>query len=104
MKKEKWYFVNRYIGSKEGFIEYPKTSGVYAIFIYDWVTKKRQLLYIGTARNLYLRLKKHEVKKVLLALDYFVVIKCKIVKKTEERLDLENKLLNRLKPKINFAP
>lgn len=61
----------------------PDDPGCYAIYIFNYETKIQELIYIGTARNLKIRLAKHEVRKVLHALIFsslLPMIKCKIIK------------------------
>ena len=96
----KWYCANDYCHI------IPKEPGCYAIYLYDLYESEYKLYYIGTARNLYTRLKKHAVIMVLKALfDYpiAVVVKCKIIKNNKKRLNVEKKLIQRLKPRINYV-
>jgi len=102
-----WKLINRYIGESEGFTSAPKKPGIYALILwYDDETS--ELVYIGTAKNLYIRLLKHEVFKVCWALRRdigirCIVKKCRIVLNKDERIKLERKFINRLKPRINFG-
>ena len=82
----------------------PKESGCYAIYKYNLDTKKSQLLYIGTAQNLYIRLKKHPVVRVLRSLlegSEIPMVKCKIITDKKLRLKTEQTLIARLRPKVN---
>ena len=113
MKKTKgWFHVNFYFGPSEGFCDYPKESGNYAIYITKIGLNGREcldeLLYIGTACNLKNRLVTHEIRKALYGLLDFteytgICIKCCLVKNTKERKIREKNLIYRLKPRINIA-
>jgi len=103
MKVSKEYF-RWYIATDYSHI-IPELPGCYAFYILNYYTKRKRLIYIGTANNLYKRLKKHEIKKVLNALlEYpeIIFIKCKVILNEKIRLRTENWLINRLKPKTNY--
>ena len=94
----KWFCVTDFTNAE------PEKPGCYAIYTFNVLTSEKKLIYIGTAVNLYQRLKRHEVKRVLFALiDYpeFVYIKCRIEENTSLRKKLEVNLINKLKPKAN---
>ena len=72
------------------------------------MTNKKELIYIGTAVNLKIRLSKHPI--ILVARAFLnetsynhIIVKCKIVSDTVKRKFLERSLINRIKPKVNFA-
>lgn len=82
----------------------PREAGCYAIYKHNLETHRSELLYVGTAQNLYIRLKKHAVKAVLnnlLIYPEIVLIKCKIISNKFLRLKTEQWLIKRLKPKVN---
>lgn len=94
-----WHCVSDFVHIK------PELPGCYAIYIFNIETKKQRLIYIGTAENLYRRLKKHEILKVLntlIELPELPMIKCKIITNTEKRFYTEKWLIERLKPKANY--
>jgi excinuclease UvrABC nuclease subunit len=79
--------------------------GCYAIYRFNLDTQKKQIIYIGTAKNLDKRLSKHPVVRVLRALIDFpdvVMIKCKTYLNKTQRILMEDKLINRIKPKANY--
>lgn len=83
----------------------PNLPGCYAIYKYDLISHRSHLIYIGTAQNLEIRLKKHEVVRTLRALlNYPMVpmIKCKIFLTKEVRLKTEKWMIKRLKPIANY--
>jgi len=83
----------------------PKMPGCYAIYLFDLETKKWELFYIGTSKNLSLRLRKHPVARTLRALSDFpkvVAVKCKIITNETNRLQTEKKLIERLSPRVNY--
>ena len=99
MKNKGWFCVSDYTHVE------PDEPGCYAIYIANIETHKKRLIYIGTAQNLRIRLKKHEIKKVLNALieiPEVPYLKCKIIKDEFERKTLERKLINRLYPLANY--
>ena len=83
----------------------PKKPGVYAIYVLNYEKNIKKLIYIGTAQNLYTRLKKHEIKKVLNAIldpPEVPYIKCKIIMDIKNRFFTEVKLIRKLKPRGNY--
>ena len=104
LKENKWYLINRYIGESQGFTDYPEEPGNYAIYIVrNYLPLKTELVYIGTASNLKNRLYRHEIKRVLLSLDYPLLSKCKIIRDKEKRMKNESDLIKRLSPRINMV-
>lgn len=100
IKSPKWFCVTDYTNI------IPEKPGVYAIYILNLNTKYKKLVYIGMAQNLYKRLQKHEVKKLLYNLiDYpnCIWIKCKIELNTNKRILLEKELIKKLKPQYNYG-
>ena len=84
----------------------PDAPGCYAIYLANIKTHKWELFYIGTAKNLERRLKKHAVVRVLRCLSdlpNLVAIKCKIIEDSSVRLETERKLIKRLRPQVNYA-
>ena len=82
----------------------PKEAGCYAIYKHNLETHVSELLYIGTASNLYVRLKKHPVTRVLRSLLIYPeipLVKCKIILDKNLRIKTEFMLINRLRPKVN---
>ena len=99
MNYNKWFIANDYTSY------IPDKSGCYAIYTFNITTKKRKLIYIGTAQNLYIRLRKHEVIRILNALIEYpnlIQIKCKVIKEEKTRIKLEKELIKRLQPKANL--
>jgi excinuclease UvrABC nuclease subunit len=96
----KWYVANDF----SHFI--PNSPGCYAIYKINIETKQEVLMYIGTAQNLYIRLKKHAVLLVLralLSLPELVKIKCKVIENPTIRFTTEDRLIKRLRPPVNYA-
>jgi predicted GIY-YIG superfamily endonuclease len=84
----------------------PSYPGCYAIYKFNIKTLKSQLIYIGTAQNLKLRLAKHEIRKCLNALlEYpeITLIKCRIMLNDDYRKRTEIRLITKLKPKGNYV-
>lgn len=84
----------------------PTTPGNYALYLLNLETHNKTLLYIGTACNLYIRLKKHPIILTLRALynfPYTVLIKIKQIENKNMRLQQESNLIKKLTPKINYA-
>jgi len=89
----------------------PIESGNYAIYVRDNdITGKNKvvLMYIGTAKNLYKRIKSHPILKVVDSMAdseicWFdrVVIKYCIEENDEERKRREFNLINRVRPLLN---
>ena len=96
----KWFCVTDYVHVV------PEEAGCYAIYKYNLEDRSKELFYIGTAQNLYIRLKKHPVVRVLRALieyPYVPMVKCKIIIDNRLRLKTEEMLINKLNPKVNCA-
>ena len=77
----------------------PQYPGCYAMYIHNMVTKRMKLIYIGTASNLCNRLCNHPVFDRKLSFPYETLAKIKII--NNGRLELEKKLIKRLKPRLN---
>lgn len=96
--KKKWFCVTDYIETV------PNCGGLYAIYVLNIETYKKKLIYIGIAKNLKIRLRKHEVKKVLNAIIEYpeiIYIKCRIEQNDVKRKKIERYLIDRLQPKAN---
>jgi len=96
---KKWFCVSDYCHVV------PNSPGCYAIFIFNIETLKKKLIYVGTAKNLKIRLAKHEIVKVLNALiemPEIPYIMCKVIIDDSERKSTESRLIARLNPKANY--
>jgi len=85
----------------------PELPGVYAIYLESFRTKKSKLIYIGSSKNLYLRLevRKHNIfyrRKIICSQvlngGIFMFIK---IKKCNNFSCIEKKLINKLRPVLN---
>lgn len=110
LKENKWYLLNRYIGEEEGYTRLPQKPGNYAIYVINVYGQNKELLYIGTARNLKERLRSHEVLRgIHMLLDVCwlnlpfttTIIKLKVVNDRCLREEQERRLIRRLKPRGN---
>lgn len=83
----------------------PKSPGVYFISIYERISLneyplfEHHILYIGSAKNLYNRFKRHDTLRVFKKMYeeevYFHY------KSTDDYLELEKQLIKEVKPKFN---
>jgi excinuclease UvrABC nuclease subunit len=81
----------------------PDKPGVYCIMQYNYLNKDRQILYIGSSCSIYKRTKSpsHHYQKLLNSTKWPLLIAVKY-KVTEDYRPLEDRLIKRLKPKLNI--
>ena len=76
----------------------PKKSGVYLIVANTFYPFKREIIYIGSSKNLYIRSKGHEViKKHKVKYDHIQFY----FKECEDYIEKEIDLIKSVQPKIN---
>jgi excinuclease UvrABC nuclease subunit len=90
-----WWCRNTY---DTNFRNYPETGGVYIITTYDLDTHERTILYIGSAKNLKVRLKAHEVKRML---HYFYDYIAVFFLEFDDFRQVEKELIRKYRPQFN---
>lgn len=76
-------------------------KGVYIVFAYNFLTKKKRIIYIGSSSCVQKRIISHQyfdIWQSLLKKDEIVLFICREI---EENLQLERWLIRRLKPLLN---
>lgn len=90
-----WPTPNTY---NENFRSLPDRPGVYVINHYDLDAHTNEILYIGSAKNIALRLRSHEVLRVISHFYYYTPIS--FMECTNYR-EVEKYLIKKYKPKFN---
>lgn len=96
---EDWLTPNSY---SENYEYPPKKSGVYLIVLPKINWKKKQvkytILYVGSAKNLYIRYNKHEVFRLLTNIYGYVQFYFKLV---DNFRAIEKELIKKIQPRFN---
>lgn len=98
----KWQSTKNYGGSD--YCNPPELPGCYAIYGLNFIEKTKRLLYIGTATNLYNRIKTPQIYELLekVLQEYEIpFFKIKVIESSDLRLDTEKRLIKRLLPPLN---
>jgi excinuclease UvrABC nuclease subunit len=81
----------------------PAEPGVYCVFVHNLLTGKRRVLYIGSSHNIKKRVlnNAHPYMKAFNSFKYPEMVATK-TKVCEDYLELERRLIQRLKPEYNI--
>lgn len=93
--EENWYTPNTYDAN---FKEPPTTPGIYLLVLFDLKTGGKEILYVGSAKNLSQRYGRHEVLRTLKIIYEYVRF---YFKECEDYKTEEIKMIKLIRPKFN---
>lgn len=92
---EIWHTPNTY---DRNFKSFPESCGVYIIQHFDLKTLSKEILYIGSAKNIAVRLRSHEVRRFLYQFYRYLPV---YFLEHPEYKEVEKYLIQKYKPRFN---
>lgn len=96
IKEKDWKTPNTY---DKNFSELPKSSGVYLVVAVSFIPFSKEIIYVGSSRNLHKRHLNHEVvRRVKSDYDHIQIY----FQSTENEIEFEKFLIKKIQPSLNI--